>query len=86
MTTPDLDHRDSINHYLAVCALVADGKACDAHTFIVGLDDDERADMWLAGCSITLAFANDCRQHHHIPDDLPGWLRHMAATNVDDAL
>ena len=88
MTEPtnldDLAHRDSINHYLALCALVAEGRKRDAFDYIVSLEDTEKADMWIAGCSITIAFANDCRRHHKIPVDLPAWFRLMVTLDDED--
>ncbi|UCZ90447.1 hypothetical protein [Gordonia sp. WA4-43] len=81
----DLAHRDSINHYLALCALVAEGRKRDAFDYIVSLEDTEKADMWLAGCSITIAFADDCRRFHKVPVELPAWLRLMALADEDGA-
>ncbi len=81
----DLEHRESINAYLAAMALVAEGRRDDAFAFISSLDPTEQLDMWIAGISITISFANDCRQHHAIPVGMPEWLRMMAALENGDA-
>lgn len=89
MTDPtrieDLDHRESINNYLVLCALVAEGRRRDAFAYLTSLDQTEQIDMWLAGCSITLGFADTCRQVHKIQLDLPTWLRAMSLTDDDEA-
>ncbi|MGV9792405.1 hypothetical protein [Gordonia sp. NPDC003422] len=80
----DLDSRDSINHYLTVAALVAEARQHDALAYITSLDATEQIDMWIAGCSITIAFADDCRQFHGVPVDLPAWFRTMVALADED--
>ncbi|MGC4960077.1 hypothetical protein [Gordonia sp. DT101] len=80
----DLDNIESINHYLAVTALVAEGRRDDAFALICSLEAHEQVDMWFAGCAITTSFARDCHQHHGIPISLPAWLRMIAATDVED--
>ncbi|MCK8615855.1 hypothetical protein [Gordonia sp. C13] len=88
MTEPanlnDLDHRESINHYLSLCALVAEGRRRDAFAYLKSLTDVERIDMWLAGCSITIAFADDCRRYNKVPVELPAWFRVMVTLDGED--
>ena len=77
--------RDSIDTYLAVTALIVEGRPRDAFALITAQDAEEQLDMWLAGCSITAGFAARVAAHLGIPaDDLPEWLRALALADGDD--
>ena len=77
MTEHNLGHEDTIiNHYLCLTALVAEGRRDQAFAFIGTLEPAEQIDMWIAGCSITFAFAGVVGATVGVQaEDIPAWLR-----------
>ncbi|MCK0518942.1 hypothetical protein [Williamsia sp. DF01-3] len=84
MTDHDTTSRDSIDTYLAVTALVLEGRRHDTLNLIGSLEPEEQIEMWIAGCSITSALSLHLAGTLGIPAQrVPAWLRAMAADNGD---
>jgi hypothetical protein len=76
--TPD-EYRD----VLTVAALVADGRARDAHAYVALLPDDELRWLFLVLAAVTQAGMGALLETAGIPDTVGDYLRHMTAS-VDD--
>ena len=84
MNDHDLDHAESLDSYLSLTALVAEGRQADALTFASSLEHAEQIDMWKAGVALTLTFAATLHAENGT-GSLPDWLRSMASQARGDA-